>query len=175
MSAFGEINGTSDVVESKEVKETPKSSSEVDDTISSKYDEYLGSDRAQDFEYKSMVEKEKELDSQGYVDSKNIVASRDLDAPHFYNEYKKKEDFAALAERIPDVRDRLTAGESIESLCGDEELGDCANAYFKDDKMLTVRDNGDGSYQLIDDGNHRLKAAQDLGYEVPIKYEDLKS
>jgi len=114
-----------------------------------------------------------EVDAREYVDSSTINPSRNTEDPHFYDGGKSsQEDYAALAENIPEVRDRLAAGESIESLCADEKVGDCANAYFKEDKMLTVRDNGDGSYQLIDDGNHRLKAAQDKGYEVPVKYEE---
>jgi len=113
-----------------------------------------------------------EVDSREYVDSKSINPSRDTEDPHFYDGGKSsQEDYAALAENIPEVKERLAAGESIENLCADEKLGDCANAYFKEDKMMTVRDNGDGSYQLIDDGNHRLKAAQDKGYEVPVKFE----
>jgi len=117
-----------------------------------------------------------EVDSREYVDSKSINPSRNLDDPHFYGGGKSsQEEYAAIAEHIPEVRDRLAAGESIESLCADEKIGDCANAYFNEERgskgMLTVRENDDGSYQLIDDGNHRLKAAQDLGYEVPVKYE----
>ncbi|MDR0883220.1 MAG: ParB/Srx family N-terminal domain-containing protein [Oscillospiraceae bacterium] len=112
-----------------------------------------------------------EVDDREYVDSSAINPSRNTEDPHFYDGGKSsQEDYAALAENIPEVRDRLAAGESIDTLCADEKVGDCANAYFKEDKMLTVRDEGDGSYQLIDDGNHRLKAAQDLGYEVPVKF-----
>lgn len=60
MSEFGETDGKNDVTESQEITETPEAASEVDDDISSKYDEYLENDGAQDFEHKSAVEKEAE-------------------------------------------------------------------------------------------------------------------
>jgi len=114
-----------------------------------------------------------EIDTREYVDSNAIKPSRNTDDPRFYDGGKSsQEEYAAVAENIPEVRERLAAGESIESLCADDKVGDCANAYFKEDKMLTVRDDGDGSYQLIDDGNHRLRAAQDLGYNIPVKFEE---
>lgn len=117
-----------------------------------------------------------EIESMEYMDSHNIVPSRNLEDPNFYDGKSSPEEYAAMAEKIPEVRDRLEGGDSIESLCEDEELKDCANAYFNENRqppergMLTVRENEDGSYQLCDDGNHRLKAAQDLGYDVPVRF-----
>ena len=60
MNEFSETVGMNEVSEVQEVTETPESVSEIDDDISSKYDEYLENDKAQEFEHKSAVEKEAE-------------------------------------------------------------------------------------------------------------------
>jgi len=124
---------------------------------------------------KNLPSEVSEVDTREYVDSSAIVPGRNLDDPDFYSGRRySKEEYAASAEKIPEVRARLAAGETIESLVQDKEVGICANSYFNESRaekgMLTVQENKDGSLKLIDDGNHRLKAAQDLGYEVPVRY-----
>jgi hypothetical protein len=107
-----------------------------------------------------------EVKEQTYVEPESIKPSRDLEDPHFYDGGKSsQEEYSELAKSVPDVRERLENGESIEDLKNNEELGDCTKAYFE--KPLQVYENEDG-YQLIDDGNHRLKAAQDEGVEIPV-------
>lgn len=58
MSEINEPGEVQDVTETSEVTETPETASEIDDDISSKYDEYLENGKAQDFEHKSAIEKE---------------------------------------------------------------------------------------------------------------------
>jgi len=58
MYEHGEIGSASDVAETEEISESSEDTSEIDDEISSQYNEYLESDKAQEFEYKSAEEKD---------------------------------------------------------------------------------------------------------------------
>lgn len=60
MEDFSETGDSPDVVETNEVDETPEIDSEIDDGISSKYNEYLENDKSQNFEHRSSVEKSTE-------------------------------------------------------------------------------------------------------------------
>lgn len=58
MGENGELGTNNEVVDVKEANETPEEASEIDDEISDQYNEYLANDKAQNFEHKSMEEKE---------------------------------------------------------------------------------------------------------------------
>ena len=47
-------------------------------------------------------------------------------------------------------------------------MHDCVNAYYAPDKMIRAEEK-DGKYEFVDDGRHRLAAAQELGYDVPVQ------
>ena len=58
MDRRDEITDSPEVEETQEVSESTEDTSEIDDELSSKYDEYLESDKTHDFEYRSSDEKE---------------------------------------------------------------------------------------------------------------------
>ena len=96
-----------------------------------------------------------------------------MDDPNFWNHHNRtKEDYMDLASKLPDVQNRLNNGESIESLYNDPNLGDTAYQYYSPEKMVRVNEQPDGSYEFIDDGRHRVSAAQELGYDIPVKIEN---
>jgi len=80
MSEIGESDGMRDVAEANEITETPEAASEIDDDISSKYDEYLDNNKAQEFEHKSAVEKDvdeaTEIKGGSYKDIKENMTER---------------------------------------------------------------------------------------------------
>lgn len=128
----------------------------------------------------AQLPEEPEVNSYKYIDSNKITPERDVNDSHFYDSRgidshtskegaEQRAEYEKLANNIPEVRDRIDAGESLAELKTDEKVGDTANLYFDEKNMIAVNDNGDGTYQLAGDGNHRLKAAQDLGYDVPVK------
>ena len=82
-----------------------------------------------------------------------------------------KEGWMDTASHIPEVRDRLNNGESLESLLEDDRLGSCTNAYFNPDnpKAIKVDEMPDGGYIFSGDGRHRIIAARSLGYDIPVK------
>ncbi len=77
-------------------------------------------------------------------------------------------DYSEIASHIPEVQDRLNAGESIESIRQDPDLKNCADAYFNENNMPEAVKYGD-TYIHNDDGRHRILAAQEQGHNMPIK------
>lgn len=74
-----------------------------------------------------------------------------------------------MAERIPDVQQALDSGKSLDEIKQDPELKDTAHAYFDTENMIKVEQQANGSYSFADDGRHRITAAQELGYEIPVE------
>lgn len=74
--------------------------------------------------------------------------------------------FMDVATRIPEVRNRLAAGNTIESICSDPNLENCYNAYFCSPiEVYEV----DDYYCFAHSGRHRCMAAQKLNYDIPVK------
>lgn len=93
-----------------------------------------------------------------------------MDNPNFWNHHQNtKEDYINLAERLPDVQEELNSGKSIDEIKANPELHDCVAAYYDPDKMVRVRENENGIYEFEDEGRHRVAAAKELGYDMPIQ------
>ena len=45
--------------------------------------------------------------------------------------------------------------------------------HFDPENMIKVEQQADGSYSFADDGRHRIAAAQELGYEIPVQVTNL--
>lgn len=80
-----------------------------------------------------------------------------------------KEDYLELASKIPAVCDALESGRNLEDLLADPELGATAYQYFSDAKVLRVKADGNGYYELAGDGNHRALAARLMNMKLPAK------
>lgn len=63
--------------------------------------------------------------------------------------------------------------KSLDEIKQDPELKDTAHAYFDPENMIKVEQQADGSYSFADDGRHRIAAAQELGYEIPVEVANL--
>jgi len=105
------------------------------------------------------------------VDPNEIYGARYNDSTSeedFWNHHgNTKDDYLALAEKIPDVQSQLQSGQSLDEIKQDPELRPCADAYFTPDRMVKVYEY-DGQYMFQDDGRHRVAAAQELGVEMPV-------
>ncbi|MCD7865208.1 MAG: hypothetical protein LUG54_04195, partial [Clostridiales bacterium] len=95
---------------------------------------------------------------------------------HFWNHHANtKDDYMDLASKLPEVQEQLANGVSLDEIKQNPDLRDCAAAYYDDDKMIQVIKTENG-YEFQDDGRHRATAAQELGYDIPVKIinEDVK-
>lgn len=76
------------------------------------------------------------------------------------------ESFQEIASHIPEVKERLASGATLQELCGDPKLGSCASIYFAN-KPKVVENNG--YYEFYSNGRHRILAARALGYDIPVE------
>ena len=83
-----------------------------------------------------------------------------------------KADYLEMASHIPEVRERLNNGESLESLMQDSRVGACATQYFPPGNMIQVESHPDGHYEYSTGGRHRIAAAQELEIEIPVQINE---
>lgn len=79
-----------------------------------------------------------------------------------------KEFFMETASHIPEVQTALNNGVGLEELKSDPVLGQCARVYFDPETMPRV-EKWDGYYSFDGDGRHRILAARELGYDMPVR------
>ncbi len=92
-----------------------------------------------------------------------------MDNPNFWNHHgNDKESYMQLAEKLPQVQSEFDNGKTYDEIRNNPELHDCVTAYYAPDKMICAEEK-DGKYEFVDDGRHRLAAAQELGYDVPVQ------
>lgn len=104
----------------------------------------------------------------------DMTYAQGMDSDQFWNHHgNTKEDYMRMAERIPDVQQALDSGKSLDEIKQDPELKDAAHAYFDPENMIKVEQQADGSYSFADDGRHRIAAAQEMGYEIPVEVTNM--
>ena len=107
------------------------------------------------------------------TDANNIhgmdTFNKDPQSDEFWNHHgNSREDYQELASHIPEVQERLDRGEDLDSICKDPEIGATATQYYREDRMPEVSRYGD-TYIASDDNRHRILAAQEQGYDIPVK------
>ena len=104
----------------------------------------------------------------------DMTYAQGMDSDQFWSHHgNTKEDYLRMAERIPDVQQALDSGKSLDEIKQDPELKDTAHAYFDPENMIKVEQQADGSYSFADDGRHRIAAAQEMGYEIPVEVTNM--
>lgn len=90
------------------------------------------------------------------------------DPNRFWGMHNSSKDFfIEAASHIPEVKAALDSGRSLEELKADPVLGTCAGIYFDPENMPRVEKCG-GYYAFDSDGRHRIIAARELGYDIPV-------
>jgi hypothetical protein len=172
-----DVEGNQELFDSSHLEQQPYAEEDTNELEEGEFEDETVSEEA---ELEDPEIEKPEDDKYQYIEANRITPGRDVNDSHFYDARgidehtsksgdAQKADYEELAQNIPEVKERLEAGESLENLEIDEKVGETAKLYFDDKEMIQVNDNGDGTYQMVGDGNHRLKAAQDLDYEVPVK------
>ena len=93
----------------------------------------------------------------------------------FWSHHNKSWDrYSALASKIPQVQSALNSGVSLDELINDPELGACASQYFNPANMPQVY-KGDGYYEFISDGRHRILAARAHGLKMPVRIRGIRT
>lgn len=87
----------------------------------------------------------------------------------FWSQHEKGgtlESFMEIASHIPEVKEQLMFGKTIDELLDDPMLSECTSIYFVNPPR--VIDNGD-YYEFSSNGRHRILAAREVGYDIPVK------
>ena len=85
-----------------------------------------------------------------------------------------KEFFEETASHIPEVQSAINNGRTIDDLRNDPVLGTCTSIYFDPQKIPRVEKN-DGYYTFDGDGRHRIIAAREFGYNIPVRIVGVRS
>jgi len=79
-----------------------------------------------------------------------------------------KEFFIETASHIPAVKAALESGRSLSDIKNDPTIGTCASLYF-DPAIIPRVEKVRGFYTFDGDGRHRILAARELGYDIPVR------
>ncbi len=109
-----------------------------------------------------------------YVKADEIDISRapGMNDGHFWDHKHHgmtKEDYMKIARKLPEVRMALESGQPLDVICENPELRNTANFYYDSKNMVKVNQKADGGLEYCSDGRHRIAAAQELGYEIPVE------
>lgn len=76
--------------------------------------------------------------------------------------------FVEIASHIPEVKNLLDQGFSLEDIKENPRLEACAALYFDKSNMPRVVESN-GYYEFEGNGRHRILAAREAGYDIPVK------
>lgn len=79
-----------------------------------------------------------------------------------------KDFFLETASHIPEVRAEMGRGRSLKDMINDPILGKCASIYFDPENIPRV-EKWDDFYVFDGDGRHRILAAREFCYEIPVR------
>lgn len=87
---------------------------------------------------------------------------------HNSSEPNPKDFYIDLASKIPQVQTELDRGVPLDELIDDPKLGSCASLFFDPRKIPRV-EKYDGYYIFESSGRHRILAARETGYSIPVR------
>ena len=112
-----------------------------------------------------------EFISASSIEGIHLGTSEMNDSGRFWSQHKNdgtKESFIEIASHIPEVRSQLEQGRNLGEIKEDPLLGNCADLYFDPSNMPGVV-KSNGYYEFDSNGRHRILAARELGYDIPVR------
>lgn len=104
-----------------------------------------------------------------FIKAKSISKVYDIENPHFWEHHNKNHnDYIELAKKSIILFDKWKKGAKISDLMLDKETSDFAGAYLSSNQIIKVYRYPEGTYRLVDDGRHRVAAAQELDLHIPV-------
>ena len=106
------------------------------------------------------------------VDARSVDLSgaMGMDSENFWNHHgNTKADYQELASHLPEVQKGLAEGRTLAEMRQDPNLQNTVAAYYDPAKMVKVEAREDGGYNFLDDGRHRVLAAQEQGCSIPVQ------
>ncbi len=109
--------------------------------------------------------------SPGNIEGIHLGKIEAADVSIFWSQHESggtKESFVEIASHIPEVEILLQAGLSLEEIRENSPLERCVNIYFEPLNIPRVIQSH-GYYEFDSNGRHRILAAREVGYNIPVK------
>lgn len=104
-----------------------------------------------------------------FVRAKSISNIYDKDNPSFwYHHDYNHEDYLQLANQSRVLYEKWQKGVTIDELFKDERYRDMVYIFLVKPNVIKVTRGNNNTYELINDGRHRVMAAQELDIYVPV-------
>lgn len=109
--------------------------------------------------------------SPGNIEGIHLGKTEAADSSIFWSQHEAggtRESFVEIASHIPEVENLLQAGLSLEEIREKPSLERCVNIYFEPSNIPRVIQSN-GYYEFDSNGRHRILAAREAGYNIPVK------
>lgn len=109
--------------------------------------------------------------SPGSIEGIHLGQTEAADSSIFWRQHESggtKASFVEIASHIPEVESLLKAGLSLEEIREKPLLERCVNIYFESSNIPRVIQSN-GYYEFDSNGRHRILAAREAGYNIPVK------
>lgn len=109
--------------------------------------------------------------SPGNIEGIHLGKTEVADGALFWSQHESggtRESFVEIASHIPEVEKLLQAGLCLEEIRENPSLERCVNIYFEPSNIPRVIQNH-GYYEFDSNGRHRILAAREAGYNIPVK------
>lgn len=107
----------------------------------------------------------------GDIEGISLGKNEAEDSARFWGQHERggtMESFVAIANNIPEVQMLIDGGFTLDQIRQDSRLSQCVDLYFDPAKMTRVIQCGN-YYEFCDNGRHRVLAAREAGYKIPVK------
>lgn len=146
------------------------------DIVGSGYDSYcryrenISSYTVDETRYNGGIIKEVDIN---YIEGIPSISTNEIDNPQLFwgrESGKDMHTFIEIASHIPEVKEKLSKGYRLDALRNDPKLSSCVDIYFDPDSpSAPTLYKGDGFYEFVGNGRHRILAARYLGYSFPMR------
>lgn len=109
--------------------------------------------------------------SPGNIEGIHLGKTEAVDSSIFWRQHESggtRESFVEIASHIPEVERLINAGLSLEAIRENPSLERCVNIYFEPSNIPRVIQSN-GYYEFDSNGRHRILAAREAGYNIPVR------
>lgn len=109
--------------------------------------------------------------SPGNIEGIHLGKTEAADSSIFWSQHElggTRDSFVEIASHIPEVENLLKEGWSLEKIRENQTLERCVSIYFEPPNIPRVIQSH-GYYEFDSNGRHRILAAREAGYNIPVK------
>ena len=107
----------------------------------------------------------------GQIEGIHLGETEAADSSVFWSQHESggtQDSFVEIASHIPEVNDLLQSGLTLNEIRENPSLERCVDIYFDPSNIPRVVQSN-GYYEFDTNGRHRILAAREAGYNIPVK------